>query len=277
MSQTLQTSALYVVATPIGNREDMSPRAREVLGAVDAVAAEDTRTSGALLAGYGIRTPLVSLHEHNERRRIPGLLARLERGETLALVSDAGTPLISDPGFALVRAVREAGYPVLSVPGPCAAIAALSVSGLPTDRFLFAGFVAAREAARRGQFEAVAREPATLVFYVSKRQARAALSDASDAFGADRPAVLCRELTKLHESSVSGTLGSLRRDWPEEGLRGEMVLLVGGCADSATDRDLDEVLDVLLARMSTKDAAAIAAELTGVPRREAYRAALARK
>ena len=255
----------------------MSPRARAVLAAVDAVAAEDTRTSGALLAAYGIRTPLLSLHEHNERRRIPGLLARLARGEKLALVSDAGTPLISDPGFALVRAVREAGYAVLSVPGPCAAIAALSVSGLPTDRFVFAGFVASREAARRRQFEALSRDPATLVFYVSKRQARAAIADACEVFGAERPAALCRELTKLHETSLSGTLESLLRELPEEGLRGEMVFLVGGLIDGAGDRDLEAVLDVLLARLSTKDAAAIAAELTGVPRREAYRAALARK
>ncbi len=277
MTQTLQASALYVVATPIGNREDMSPRGRAVLAAVDAVAAEDTRTSGALLAGYGIRTPLVSLHEHNERQRIPGLLARLARGEKLALVSDAGTPLISDPGFALVRAVREAGYAVLSVPGPCAAIAALSVCGLPTDRFVFAGFVAAREAARRRQFEALSRDPATLVFYVSKRQARAAIADACEVFGAGRPAALCRELTKLHETSLSGTLESLRRALPEQDLRGEMVFLIGGSADPAGDRDLEAVLDVLLARLSTKDAAAIAAELTGVPRREAYQAALARK
>lgn len=276
MDQPLSDRTLYIVATPIGNHEDMSPRARFVLSHADCVAAEDTRTSGAFLGSLGVKTHLLSLHEHNEQQRIPQLIARLEMGESLALISDAGTPLISDPGFALVRAVRQAGFDVVCVPGPCAAIAALSVSGLPTDRFFFAGFLAAKSAARRSQFEALSSSGATLVFYVSKRQVGEALAEARDIYGPARPAALCRELTKLHETTVSGTLEELVAAWGQAEQRGEFVLVIGGNPRPQRDSELDSTLDVLLTRLSTKDAAAVAAQLLGVAKRDAYSAALSR-
>lgn len=276
MEQALARGALYVVATPIGNRDDLSARAQSILANVDCVAAEDTRVSAALLAGCGIRARLISLHEHNELARVPQLVARLGRGETLALISDAGTPLVSDPGFALVRAARQAGHAVLSVPGPCAAIAALSVSGLPTDRFLFAGFLAAKSGARRRQFDAQRAVPATLVFYVSKRHVGKALEEACSVLGGERHAALCRELTKLHETTTSGTLDELLAQWPAGEQRGEFVLLIGGNTQAPGAGDLEAALDVLLEKLSTRDAAAVAARLLGVPRREAYAAALER-
>ena len=274
MSQ-IQRGALYVVATPIGHRDDFSPRARQVLAEVDQIAAEDTRTSGHLLRDAGIQTSMVSLHEHNESQRVPALIARLQEGATLALISDAGTPLISDPGFELVRAARQAGLEVFGVPGPCAAITALSIAGLPSDQFHFAGFVAARSAARKRQFEALAVLPATLIFYASKRQLGAALCDAATVFGAARPAVICRELTKLHEQSHDASLGELSERWPNLEHRGEWVLLIGGAPEADADtQDLDRTLKVLLDTLSVRDAAAIASRLLDVPKREAYSAAL---
>jgi 16S rRNA (cytidine1402-2'-O)-methyltransferase len=272
----IRPRSLYVVATPIGNREDFAPRARQVLGQVDRIAAEDTRTSGHLLRAFGIDTPMVSLHEHNETARVDSLVSQMrDQDVSLALISDAGTPLISDPGFELVRATRAAGLDVFSVPGPCAAIAALSISGLPSDRFFFAGFVAPRHAARVRQFESVASLPATLIFYASKRQIADALSAAAGVFGRQRPAVICRELTKLYEQTHSGTLGSLVDDWPALEHRGEWVLLVGGASEREhDDADLQRTLGVLLESLSVRDAAAAAAKLLDVPKREAYALAL---
>lgn len=272
----IRPGSLYVVATPIGNREDFTPRARQVLGDVDRIAAEDTRTSGHLLRAFGIDTPMVSLHEHNETKRVDALVAQMaEQDASLALISDAGTPLISDPGFELVRAARAAQLDVFCVPGPCAAIAALSISGLPSDRFLFAGFVAARHGARVRQFESVASLSATLVFYVSKRQVAEALADAAEVLGSARPAVICRELTKLYEQTHSGTLGSLMEGWPNFEHRGEWVLLVGGASENEQDQaQLQRTLRVLLESLSVRDAAAAAARLMNVPKRAAYTLAL---
>ncbi len=267
--------ALYVVATPIGNRGDLSARAADILRGVDCVAAEDTRVSGPLLRDIGARPALLSLHEHNERERVPALLARLADGQAIALVSDAGTPLISDPGFALVRAVREAGFSVYTVPGPCAIIAALSISGLPTDQFLFAGFVAPKPAGRRRQFEALSGQTATLVLYASKRQLGDALAAAAEVLGAERNAVIARELTKLHETVHSGTLQALADAWPDTEQRGEWVLMIEGAPSQAADSaEVRRVVQVLLERVSSRDAAALAAQILGVPKRDAYAVAL---
>lgn len=273
----IQPSTLYIVATPIGNRQDLGPRAQKVLAEADVVAAEDTRVSGAFLRDLGINTALLSVHEHNESQRVPQLLERLRAGASVALISDAGTPLISDPGYVLVRAARQAGFAVLSVPGPCAAIAAMSVSGLPTDRFHFDGFVAAKSAARTRQFERVRALEATLVFYVSKRQLGAALEDACAVFGGDREAAISRELTKLHEQTHSGTLASLAALWPQTEQRGEWVLSIRGAPACAPQQAaIEATVDVLLNKLSTRDAAALTAQLLGVPKREAYAIALAR-
>ena len=271
----IEPRALYVVATPIGNRADFSPRAQQVLSDVDGIAAEDTRVSGPLLRDAGIDTPLVSLHEHNETARVPALIARLQKGESLALISDAGTPLISDPGFELVRAARAADLKVLTVPGPCAAIAALSIAGLPSDRFQFSGFVLPKSAARVRQFETVAGVAATLIFYASKRVLGDALADAAKVFGGERPAVICRELTKLHEQVHTGSLAELAACWSELEHRGEWVLLIGGVPASVPGaEDLRRTLGVLLEKLSVRDAAAIAGKLLGMPKRDAYAAAL---
>lgn len=271
----IEPHALYVVATPIGNRADFSPRAQQILSDVDGIAAEDTRTSGHLLRDAGIETPLISLHEHNETARVPALIERLRNGESLALISDAGTPLISDPGFEFVRAARAAELKVFSVPGPCAAIAALSIAGLPSDRFQFAGFVAPKSGARVRQFESLADVSATLIFYASKRVLGDALVDGCNVLGGDRPAVICRELTKLHEQVHSGSLAELAARWPDLEHRGEWVLLVGGVPATAPGaEDLRRTLGVLLEKLSVRDAAAMAGKLLGVPKRDAYAAAL---
>ena len=200
---------LYVVATPIGNVGDLSPRARETLAGVDLIAAEDTRHTGQLLRRIGIDRPLQSLHEHNEHERVAGIVQRLRDGARIALVTDAGTPLVSDPGFLLVRAARAHGIAVVPVPGPCAAIAALSVAGIATDRFVFEGFLPARRSERRERLAALATEARTLVFYEAPHRVHALLADLADCFGADREAAIARELTKAHETHYSGTLGEL--------------------------------------------------------------------
>jgi 16S rRNA (cytidine1402-2'-O)-methyltransferase len=268
--------ALYVVATPIGNREDLSPRARALLARVDAIAAEDTRTSGALLAHFGIQARLVALHEHNEDRLSPALVARLKRGESLALISDAGTPLVSDPGFALVRAARAQGVPVYAVPGPCAAVAALSVSGLPCDRFVFEGFLPAARAARRARLQALAREPRTLIVYESAHRIAACLEDVVAVLGAERHVCLARELTKRFEESHTASAAEVRA-WQAaqpQRARGEFVLVIAGAPPAPAHDDAERVLRALLRELPASRAARLAAELTGAPRRALYELAL---
>lgn len=274
-----------MVATPIGNLGDLSPRARQVLEGCALVAAEDTRHSGVLLRHFQIATPLVSLHEHNERRRAPQLLARLTAGADVALISDAGTPAISDPGFELVRAAIEAGVEVVAVPGPCAAIAALSIAGLATAEFSFLGFLPARASARRRRLGELAAEPRTLVFYESPHRLGEMLADCASAFGATRGAALGRELTKLHEQVHRGTLGELAALAAREAdvSRGELVVLVEGAAVAAADAPggsssgapLDQALRVLLEELPLAQAARLAARICGARDNEAYRRALA--
>lgn len=270
---------LWVVATPIGNLEDLSPRARRILAEVDRVLCEDTRHTGRLLAACGIAARMSSVHEHNEARQVPGLVEALRDGESMALVSDAGTPLVSDPGFRLVQAVSAAGIRVCPVPGPCAAVAALSIAGLPTDRFVFEGFVPARSSGRRSALEAVAGEPRTLVFYESGQRLAAFLRDAAGILGGGRPAVIARELTKLHETVYRGHLGDLAERLAGDGdaTRGELVVLVGGAVSGRSDEAeilLETVLPMLLEELPPSRAVRIAARLTGLPRRRVYDRAL---
>lgn len=265
---------LYVVATPIGNRGDLSPRALQTLQAVDAICAEDTRHTRPLLAHYGIGTPLLAVHEHNEAEAVPPLLARLQAGQSLALVSDAGTPLVSDPGYRLVRAARDAGVPVSPIPGPSALVAALSVAGLPSDRFVFEGFLPARPGARRERLAQLAAEPRTLLFYESSHRIEEALADAAAAFGDTRPAVLARELTKLFETVLDGTLaGLLARVRADPNQRkGEFVLLVQGAGEGADARVAEgrRLYARLSEHLPPSTAAKLAAELSGAPRKALY-------
>jgi 16S rRNA (cytidine1402-2'-O)-methyltransferase len=271
---------LWVIATPIGNLEDISTRARRILGEVDLVVCEDTRHSGRLLAAFGLKARLSSLHEHNEEREVPGLIARLEAGESIALVSDAGTPLVSDPGYRLVRAAAMAGLRVSPVPGPSAVLGALSVAGLPTDRFIFEGFLPARAAGRRARLQELAEEPRTLVLFEAGNRLAALLDDAARVLGAERPAAVARELTKLHETLYRGSLGELAQrlaEDPDAG-RGEVAIVIGGC-EAAEGRTGDELmlaglLPALLEELPPSRAVRIAAKLTGVPRRRAYELAL---
>lgn len=268
------SGTLWVVATPIGNLDDLSARARAVLGGVAAIAAEDTRHTRHLLRHLGLTTPLLALHEHNEAGIIEALLARLVGGEDLALVSDAGTPLISDPGFRLVRAARAAGLRVAPVPGPAALIAALSVAGLPCERFVFEGFLPAKAGARRQRLAELAGEARTLVFYEAPHRLEATLADLAATFGAERPVALARELTKLHETVISTTLGQLiaRVAADADQRRGEIVLIVGG-NDVQAAQALAEgrrLYALLRNELAPARAARIAAEFTGAPRRALY-------
>lgn len=270
---------LYVVATPIGNLDDISSRAVAILGQVALVAAEDTRHTGQLLAHLGLQARQLALHEHNEAARVDAVLSRLAAGESVALVSDAGTPLISDPGYRLVAAARERGYTVTPIPGACAAIAALSVSGLPTDRFRFEGFLPARAAARRSRLQELQVCPDTLVFYEGVHRVREMLEDLAVAFGADRQACVARELTKLHETIYWGRLAAASAALAADpgGNRGEFTIVVAGAPEAgagAVDADLAAVMRVLMGELPAPQAARLAARLTGASRREAY--ALAR-
>lgn len=265
---------LYVVATPIGNLGDFSPRAQQVLREVAAICAEDTRRSGQLLAQFGIATPLLALHEHNEEAVAQRIVARLLGGESLALVSDAGTPLVSDPGFRLVRAARAAGVKVSPVPGASALIAALSVAGLPSDRFVFEGFLPAKAAARRERLQALAGEARTLIFYESSHRIEETLADMVQAFGGERPAVLARELTKLFETvldgSLSGLLAQVEAD-PDQ-RKGEFVLLVQGAAEDGEAKVAEglRLYARLKEHLPPSTAAKLAAELSGAPRKALY-------
>lgn len=277
---------LDVVATPIGNLADVSPRARDALASADVVAAEDTRRSGQLLASLGLQKPLVSLHTHNERERGEALLARLQAGEVVALVSDAGTPLLSDPGFDLVRRAAAAGIEVRAIPGPTAIAAALSVAGISTDRFCFEGFLPAKAGERRARLHALARETRTLVFFEAPHRIVEVLADCAAVFGATREAAVARELTKLHESVYRGLLAELARRAGEEGdfERGEITLVVAGAPAEAAGADegedstltidrrelLDRALRAALAHLPASKAASIAAAVSGASRDEAY-------
>ncbi len=272
---SIEPGTLYVVATPIGNLADLSPRALETLREVAAVAAEDTRHTAVLLRHYGVHTATLALHEHNERQVVPRLLARLRAGEALALVSDAGTPLVSDPGRHLVAEAQAAGVPVRPIPGPAALVAALSVAGFPADRFVFEGFLPSRVVARRARLQALAGEERTLVFYEAPHRIRESLGDLAEAFGAGRPALLARELTKVFEETRRGTLGGLEawlREHPDRE-RGEFVVVVEGREPTPAgglEPDDDRVLRVLLDELPASTAATLAARLTGKPRRALY-------
>jgi 16S rRNA (cytidine1402-2'-O)-methyltransferase len=266
---------LQVVATPIGNLADLGERAREALAQADVIAAEDTRHTGALLKAMGLATPLLSLHEHNESRRVPALLARLAQGERVALVSDAGTPLLSDPGYELVRAAIAAGFEVSAIPGPSAITAALAVAGLPTDRFCFEGFLPARPRERRAALEALAQERRTLVFFEAPHRIASALADIAAVFGAEREAVVARELTKAHETLYRGTLRELAARAATEAnfARGEITLVVRGAPPAAAgvdERLLHRTIEVLSKELPPGRVAAIAAQLTGATRAAAY-------
>ena len=270
----MSTATLYVIATPIGNLADISARALQTLREVAAVCAEDTRHTRPLLAHYGIDKPLIALHDHNEEAIADKVVARLLAGESLALVSDAGTPLVSDPGFKLVRAARAAGVKVSPIPGACAAIAALSVAGLPSDRFAFEGFLPAKASARRERLSRLASATATLVFYESSHRIEESLADLRAAFGDDRPAVLARELTKLFETVLDGSLDALCAQVAADPnqRRGEFVVMVEGAGDDADARLAEgrRVYALLNAHLPPSAAAKLAAEITGAPRKALY-------
>ena len=275
--QQIVAGTLYVVATPIGNLADLAPRAVEVLGQVDLILAEDTRHTAQLLRHCGLNRPLQSLHEHNERQKLDAVVQRLQGGDSIALVSDAGTPLLSDPGFPLLRRLRELDMPVIPIPGPCAAVAALSVAGLATDRFAFEGFLPARSGARRTRLEELAVDSRTLVFYESGKRLAAVLEDMCEILGAGREAAVARELTKLYESLYRGSLADLRDQAGSDAdmVRGELVLLVQGmpAAETAGNPELDRVLGVLLPELPLSQAVRLAVELCGLRRNEVYKRA----
>ena len=271
----MPAAKLYVVATPIGNLDDISARAVEVLGRVDLIAAEDTRRTLKLLSRYGLERPLSSLHEHNEEQQAPRLVGKLLKGVSIALVSDAGTPLISDPGFRLVKLALESGVEVVPIPGPSAITAALSVSGLPTDRFTFEGFLPARTAARIKRLEQLTHEPGTMVFFESGHRIRKCLEDMMKVFGPDRPIALCRELTKRFETVLRGDLERIGRkleDDPDQS-KGEFVLVVSGSAGQSADQmpEAEKLARELRDHLGTSQAARVAARIHGVSRRELYR------
>ncbi|HSY08308.1 MAG TPA: 16S rRNA (cytidine(1402)-2'-O)-methyltransferase [Steroidobacteraceae bacterium] len=274
------TGRLDVVATPIGNLADLSARARASLSEADLIAAEDTRHTLTLLRAIGVSRPLVSLHAHNEAQRVPQVLARLEAGAVVALVSDAGTPLLSDPGYELVQQAMSAGFEVRSIPGPSAITAALAVAGLPMGRFCFEGFLPARTRERRSALLALAGEPRTLVFFEAPHRIAASLADLAAAFGATRRAVVARELTKMHESVYRGTLAELAAQAAADAnfQRGEITLVVAGAAAARARADpqlLKRTVALLLRELPPGKAAALAAQLTGAKRSEAYALAIA--
>jgi len=266
---------LYIVPTPIGNLADITERACQVLAEVDAIAAEDTRHSGQLLQHLGIKAELFALHDHNERQRSQAVIERLQRGDSLALISDAGTPLISDPGYVLVRECRAAGIRVVALPGPCALTTALSAAGIPTDRFCFEGFLPAKPQQRRKQLQSLLTEPRTMVFYESPHRIVAMLADLMTVFGDDREMVVARELTKQFETYLVGSLGKVQQQVladPNQ-QRGEMVVVVSGAEVEATQEIPAEALRtlrLLQAELPPKKAAALAAEIHGVRKNALY-------
>jgi 16S rRNA (cytidine1402-2'-O)-methyltransferase len=271
------SGTLYVVATPIGNLEDLTPRARQVLASVDLVAAEDTRHTRGLLSHIGADPALMALHEHNEERAVHRLIEALENGKDVALVSDAGTPLVSDPGYRLGRAAHEQAIRVVPIPGASALTAALSVAGLPTDRFCFEGFAPSKRAARRKWLTALAAEPRTLVLYEAVHRIGDCVADLVDIFGAEREAFIGRELTKLHEQCVHARLGAIRQMLDDGGIvgKGEFVIVVAGSRkDAEPTVDVDRLLELLAPHLAARDVARIAAELTGEKKNALYQRVL---
>ena len=277
--QTVEAPALapglHIVATPIGNLRDTTLRALEVLAAADVIACEDTRVTRKLIDHYGITTPLTPYHDHNAAEARPKLIARLAAGDAVALVSDAGTPLVSDPGFKLVRAVHEAGHTVTAVPGASAALAALAIAGLPTDRFFFEGFLPAKPGQRQARIAELARIPATLLLFETGPRLAAALADLAEGLG-PRETAVCRELTKLHEEVRRDDLAALAAHYEGAGEpRGEIVLVIAPpAAEKVDDADVDALLRKALTRVSVKEAVAEVAAVTGRPRRKVYQRAL---
>jgi 16S rRNA (cytidine1402-2'-O)-methyltransferase len=268
------SGTLYIVATPIGNLEDLTPRARRTLEEVDLIAAEDTRHTRRLLSHFGIKTPLLTLHDHNEARLAETVVADLLAGKSIALVSDAGTPLLSDPGYRLVRDAHRQGVALSPVPGASALTAALSVAGLPTDRFCFEGFLPAKQKARRVALEALAAETRTMVFYESVHRVRESIADLIDAFGSDRQAFIGRELTKLHEQVLRAPLGDLQEKLVSGEIteKGEFVMVVGGASKPASATvDTDRLLIELADRLPSKEIAKVLARATGESRNSLYK------
>lgn len=278
----MKAGCLYIVATPIGHLADMTRRAVETLKSVDLIAAEDTRHSRKLLASLGINTRLVALHDHNERTKSHGLVERMQQGQTIALISDAGTPMISDPGYHFVRAAQEAGIRVSPIPGASAVITALSASGLSANRFYFHGFLPEKRAARKAVLSELGQIPETLVFYESGKRVSAAFADLCDAFGEDREAVIARELTKLHETIVRDSLKNLRAGLQSGDLeqRGEFVVLVEGhraTADNVDEQAVNRMIDVLITELPAGKVASMISKILDVPRKQVYQQVLDRK
>lgn len=279
---TLYPGTLYIVATPIGNLEDLSPRAVAVLKAVSLVAAEDTRHSGRLLQAMAVDTRMMALHDHNERDRMEQVLEKLEEGIDVALISDAGTPLISDPGFVLVREARKRGLRVSPIPGPCAIVAALCAAGLPTDRFAFEGFLPSKKGARAATLGRLSAEAATLVFYESPHRILDAVADIVEAMGPGRELVIARELTKTFETFYAGTATEVLQALQDDphGSRGEFVIMIHGAEKAAADEGMEEVdrlLKLLLTELPVKKAAKLVSEMTGKAKNDLYQRALTLK
>lgn len=278
----MSDAVFYVVATPIGNLGDLTPRAVDVLQSVALIAAEDTRHSGRLMAHFNIKTPMISVHDHNERQRLQTILDKLAAGDSIALISDAGTPLISDPGFIVVRGVREAGYKVVPVPGCCAVITAMCASGLPTDRFMFEGFLPAKRSGRQQKLSEILSETRTVIYYESTHRILDSLQDMIEVLGADRYVVLARELTKtfetIHGDRVEALLEWVRQDANQQ--KGEFVVLIQGVElqeEEGLSVEALKVLGILLEELPVKQAAALAAKITGEKKNALYQEALSRK
>jgi 16S rRNA (cytidine1402-2'-O)-methyltransferase len=280
--QNEKLGSLYVVATPIGNLQDITLRAIEILKKVDRIAAEDTRHSAPLLKHFSITKPSLSMHEFNERERLKIIMEYLQQGESIALISDAGTPLISDPGFHLVREAKRQGINVVTIPGPCAVIAALSVAGLPTDKFTFEGFLPAKPEARRNRLTNLLHEARTMIFYEAPHRLASVLQTMLEVFGSDRKAVVARELTKIHESVLADDLAGLNRyfDSHPQAVKGEIVILIEGINEEESESKEvipEKVLDILLEELPLKQAATLASKITGERKNVLYEMALAKK
>lgn len=270
--------SLYIVATPIGNLDDITLRAVSILKSVDVIAAEDTRHSKKLLQHLGINTPMFALHEHNEMQKKSAIIERIQQGESIALISDAGTPLISDPGFLLVREARQAGITVTPIPGASSILAGLSCSGLPTDRFIFEGFIPSKKGDRKKRFESLSAEKRTLIFFEAPHRIESSLQDCTDVFGEDRQAVLCRELTKTWETFLTGNLANILSEVKADSnqSRGELVLVIAGQQKtSELDGQSQQLLELLMESLPLKKAASITAQVSGLNKKVLYDAGLA--